>query len=124
MQTSWKPCSSSLSDMITNQAARNTKNQTTKGSFAPANHINSSWVRSWLPRVKFPELRWTFPRAEWWVSGIGRPSVRMSLRAMVLLQALVGVGDDPVAELGILLADDDVERELHELADSREPTMA
>ena len=61
---SWKPCSSTFSEMIRNQAPRKAKNHTTKGSFAPANHISASCVMSWLPRVKLPELRWTFPRAE------------------------------------------------------------
>ena len=54
---SWKPCSSTLSEMITNHAARKVKNHTMKGSFAPENHISASWVMSWLPRVKLPELR-------------------------------------------------------------------
>jgi len=40
-----------------NQAARKAKNQAMMGSFAPENHISISWVRSWLPRVKLPELR-------------------------------------------------------------------
>ena len=43
---------------------------------------------------------------------------------MILHQALVGFGDDPVAELGELLADDDVERELLELADPRQSALA
>src|SRR6218665_1435258 len=56
---------------------------------------------------------------------MARPSVRMSfLRAMILLQALVGFRDDAVAELGKLLADDDVEGELLELADAGETKLA
>jgi hypothetical protein len=64
MQTSWNPCSSSLIDMMMSQAATNRKNHRITGNRAPEIHIRSSWVRSWLPRVKFPALRWTFPRAE------------------------------------------------------------
>src|SRR3546814_7085846 len=52
------------------------------------------------------------------------PFERMSLRAMILHQALVGFGDDPVTKLGELLADDDVERELLELADPRQSALA
>ena len=62
---SWKPCSSSFSPMMMNHAAAKAKNQRTTGIFAPENHIRSSWVSSWLPRVKLPELRWILPLAEW-----------------------------------------------------------
>src|SRR5436309_142208 len=48
----------------------------------------------------------------------------MSSRAMILLQSLVGFGDDAIAIFGELLADDDVERELLELADAGDPAMA
>jgi hypothetical protein len=64
MHTSWNPCSSSLIDMMANQAATNRKNHRMNGRRAPEIHISTSWVRSWLPRVKLPALRWTAPRAE------------------------------------------------------------
>src|SRR3546814_963979 len=77
-----------------------------------------------LPRGKLPALRWTLPRALCWVSGIASPLVRMSLRAMILLQAPVGLRENAVAIFRELLADDDVERELLELADPGDPTLA
>jgi hypothetical protein len=43
---------------------------------------------------------------------------------MILLQALVGFRDDAVAKLGKLLAGDDVEGELLELADAGETKLA
>lgn len=43
---------------------------------------------------------------------------------MILNQALVGFGDEPFAKLGILLADDDVQGELLELADAGETAVA
>lgn len=43
---------------------------------------------------------------------------------MILHQALVGFGDDPIAKLGELLADNDVERELLELAYPRQSALA
>ncbi|WP_231382118.1 hypothetical protein [Sphingobium indicum] len=45
-------------------AAAKQNSQTMNGIFAPDVHINTSCVRSWLPRVKLPLLRWTVPRAE------------------------------------------------------------
>src|SRR3546814_2678444 len=48
----------------------------------------------------------------------------MSLRAMILLQAPVGLRENAVAIFRELLADDDVERELLELADPGDPTLA
>src|SRR3546814_15649861 len=77
-----------------------------------------------LPRGKLPALRWTLPRALCWVSGNASPLVRMSLRAMLLLQAPVGLRENAVAIFRELLAADDVERELLELADPGDPTLA
>ena len=34
------------------------------GSFAPCSHIKTWVFRSWLPRVKLPELRGGAPREE------------------------------------------------------------
>src|SRR5436309_1179711 len=124
MQTSWNPCSSRRIERMTNQAARKAKNQTMMGSRAPENHISISWVRSCEPRVKLPEFRCTRPRAEWWVSGMFFPFERMSSRAMILHQALVGFGNEAVAKLRILLAQNDVEHELLELADPGQAALA
>src|SRR3546814_8752386 len=56
--------------------------------------------------------------------GMLRPFDRMSLRAMVGLQTLVGFSEDAIAIFGELLADDDVESEVLKLVDPREPPLA